>query len=149
MRTIRVERTVQAPIEQVFEGISDHAGYVRFRGIRSAELVRPGHSEPNGLGALRRIKLGPLVFEEEITAFDRPVRMDYLITKLNVPFHHEGGSIRLEATPEGTTKALWTSAFEIPIPVVGGITAAAFAAALHNGFVSVLKATEKLGPPPR
>ena len=33
----------------------------------------------------------PFGFEEEITAYERPTRLDYLIVDLNVPFHQEGG----------------------------------------------------------
>lgn len=147
MSTIRVERQLEAPIEGVFEILTDHAAYDRFRGIRYAELLRPGDSERNGVGALRRIKLGPLDFEEEITAFERPTRMDYVIRKLNVPFEHDGGSIRLEPR-DGGTHALWTSTFRIPVAVIGGPSEAAIKTALGNGFARLLKASARLAAEP-
>jgi uncharacterized protein YndB with AHSA1/START domain len=143
MSAIRVERQLEGPIDAIFEILSDHASYDRFRGIRHSELLRPGDSEPNGLGALRRIKLGPLVFEEEITAFEPPTRMDYVIRKLNVPFEHDGGSIRLEPR-DGGTHALWTSTFRIPVAVIGGPTEVAFKLALTNGFTRLLKVSSRL-----
>jgi uncharacterized protein YndB with AHSA1/START domain len=138
MTTIRVEETVDGPIEGVFDALADHANYERFSGIRRSELIRPGKEEPNGVGALRKIRVGPLVFEEEITAFERPAQLDYLIVKLNFPFRHEGGSIQLEPTEGGRTHALWTSSFEVPIPLVGGLLARVFAARLSRGFAEVL-----------
>ena len=90
MATVNVERTIPAPIEAVFDVISDHAGYSRFPGIQSSELVREGEAEPNGLGALRRIRSRPLRFEEEITRFERPSRMDYLIVDVNAPIGMRG-----------------------------------------------------------
>jgi uncharacterized protein YndB with AHSA1/START domain len=137
MKEIRVERRIEAPIEGVFEALSDHAQYTRFRGIQRAELERPGDSEPNGLGAVRRIHSGPLQFTEEITAFERPTRMDYRIVKLNIPFNHEGGSIRLSER-DGATEVLWTSTFSIPIPLLGSPLAALSAAVLGNGFKQML-----------
>jgi hypothetical protein len=108
-----------APPGAVFEIVSDHARYDRFDGIRRSELVNRGDPDPNGLGAVRLVWLGPLRFEEEVTAFEPPRRLDYLIRDVKtLPFRHEGGSIRLE--PDGTgTHAIWTSSFEIPIPLIG------------------------------
>src|SRR3954447_6992054 len=114
-RSIRVERHLAAPPESVFEILADHAHYDRFDGIRRSQLVKEGSPDANGLGAVRWIWLGPLRFQEEVTAYEAPSRLDYRITDVKgLPFSHEGGSIRLE--PDGTgTHALWTSVFEIPI----------------------------------
>ena len=45
---------------------------------------RAGDPAPNGLGAVRWIWLGPLRFEEEITAFEPPRRLDYLIRDVRI-----------------------------------------------------------------
>jgi uncharacterized protein YndB with AHSA1/START domain len=106
MRTIRVQRTLKAPIEDVFEVLADYEGYVRFPGVRSAKVVRPGSSERNGLGAVREIDLGSAWFREEITAFERPSRLDYHILKSRPSMEHEGGSIRLRPVEGGTEVTL-------------------------------------------
>jgi uncharacterized protein YndB with AHSA1/START domain len=139
MKAIRVERTIDAPIEAVFDVLADHANYDRFRGIRRSELVRPGEKDRNGVGALRRVAIGPLVFEEEITAYERPTRLDYLIVKLNFPFRHKGGSIRLEPADSDGTNAVWTSAFEIPVPLAGWALERAFGFSLDRGFAGTLE----------
>jgi uncharacterized protein YndB with AHSA1/START domain len=143
-RSIRVERRLDAPPEGVFEVISDHARYDRFDGIRRAELVEQGDPDPNGVGAVRWLWLGPLRFEEEITAFEPPSRLDYLITSVRpLPFRHEGGSIRL--THEGTgTRAVWTSSFEIPIPLIGGALDRDFSRRLERGFAQMLERSAEL-----
>jgi len=144
MRTIRVERTVDAPIEAVFEVLADHANYDRFGGIRRAELIRPGAKDRNGVGALRRITIGPLSFEEEITAYEPPTRLDYLIVKLNAPYDHKGGSVRLESSDGAATHAVWTSEYEIPVPLVGGLAERAFALFFSRGFGATLERTGEL-----
>ena len=143
-RSIRVERRLDAPPEAVFEIVADHARYDRFDGIRRSELVELGDPDPNGLGAVRWLWLGPLRFEEEVTAFDPPRRFDYLIRHVKtLPIRHEGGSIRLE--PDGTgTNAVWTSSFEIPIPVVGGAMDRIFKRQLERGFARVLERSAEL-----
>ena len=143
-RSVRVERRLDATPKAVFDVLADHANYDRFDGVRRAELVRPGEHDRNGLGALRRAWLGPLRFEEEITAFEPPTRLDYLIRDVRpLPFRHQGGSIRL-AGVDGGTEVVWTSSFEIPIPILGAFLDRVFAKQLERGFGRVLERSAEL-----
>jgi uncharacterized protein YndB with AHSA1/START domain len=141
MKTIHVTRTIAAPPEPIFDLLADHANYDRFRAINGSELIREGEPPPNGLGALRRIKVRPVTFEEEITHFDRPSRLDYLIVKLNVPFEHEGGSIRL-APEDGVTRVDWRSSYRVPTPLIGGLQEGVWQLLLNRGFRRVLEDVE-------
>lgn len=143
-RSIRVEKHLDAPPKALFEILADHGNYDRFDGIRRAEVLTPGDPAPNGLGAVRRIWIGPLRFEEEITAYEPPARLDYLIVDLRgVPFRHEGGSIRM--TPNGdSTDAVWTSSFEIPLPLIGSALDGAFKLTLERGFAATLERSAEL-----
>ena len=143
MARIDLDKTLAASIDEVFELLSDHAGYTRFRGFTTAELLHEGKDERNGVGALRKLVASGLRFEEEITAFERPTRMDYVIRKVNIPLEHEGGSIRLEPAGDGT-RVRWTSSFTTPIPVLGRPAAAAGAIAIKRGFVRLLEDIERL-----
>jgi uncharacterized protein YndB with AHSA1/START domain len=143
MRSVHVTRTIPAPPEAVFDRLADHANYDHFRPIHASELLREGDPAPNGVGALRRIKVRPLTFEEEITAYERPTRLDYLIVKLNVPFEHHGGSIRL--SPEGDgTHVDWRSSFSVPTPVIGRPEELVWEPVLARGFRRVLEDVERM-----
>jgi uncharacterized protein YndB with AHSA1/START domain len=142
MKEIHVTRTIPAPREPIFDLLADHANYEQFRGINGSELVREGDPAPNGVGALRRIKVTPLSFDEEITHFERPTRLDYLIVKLNVPFEHDGGSITL--TPEdGATRVDWRSSYRVPTPLIGGPQELVWQLLLNRGFRRVLEDVER------
>lgn len=143
MATIRVDKRVGAPIELVFERLTDHANYVDFRGITDSKLTHEGETERNGLGARRSIASGPIRFEEEITAFERPTRMDYLIREVNAPIEHEGGMITLAPDGDGT-RVLWVSTFQVPIRAVGPALGALMAATIKLGFISILRDVERL-----
>jgi uncharacterized protein YndB with AHSA1/START domain len=144
-RSIRVERSLDAPPDALFEVLADHGRYDRFDGITRAEVVKRGEADPNGLGAVRRIWIGPLRFEEEITAYEPPARLDYLILGIRgVPFRHEGGSIRLSPADGGGTDAVWTSSFEIPIPVLGRALDGVFKLRLERGFGDTLERSAEL-----
>jgi uncharacterized protein YndB with AHSA1/START domain len=142
MRSVHVTRTIPAPAEAVFDILADHAHYDRFRPIHASELLREGDPAPNGLGALRRIEARPLTFEEEITAYERPSRLDYLIVKLNVPFEHHGGSIRLSREGEAT-HVDWRSTFTVPIPIIGRAIEVPWMMTLRRGFHRVLEDVER------
>jgi uncharacterized protein YndB with AHSA1/START domain len=143
MRTVHITRTIQAPAEAVFDLLADHAHYDRFRGISGSELVREGEPPPNGVGAMRRIKVRPLSFDEEITAYERPSRLDYLIFKLNVPFEHHGGSIQV-SREEGASRVDWRSSFTVPTPLVGGLQELVWQPVLTRGFRRVLEDVERM-----
>ena len=143
-RSIRVTRHLDAAPQSVFAILADHARYDRFDGIRRSELIEPGNPPPNGRGAVRRVWVGPLRFEEEITAFEPPDRFDYQIREVRpIPFRHAGGSIRLAASGSGT-HVVWTSSFEIPIPVVGSVLDWMFSRRLARGFDQVLERSAEL-----
>jgi uncharacterized protein YndB with AHSA1/START domain len=143
-RSIRIERRLDAPPDAVFAILADHARYDRFDGIRRSVLVNPGDPDPNGLGAVRRIWVGPLRFEEEITAFEPPRRLDYLIRDVKpLPIRHEGASIRLQADGAGT-HAVWTSSFEIPTPVIGRAMDRNLQGQFKRGFAHMLERSAEL-----
>ena len=142
MRAVHVVRTIPAPAEEVFDLLADHANYDRFRAINGSKLLREGEPAPNGVGALREIKVRPLTFEEEITAYERPSRLDYRIVKLNVPFEHHGGIIRL-STGSDETLVDWRSSFTVPTPVVGGVEERIWQPVLARGFRRVLEDIER------
>jgi hypothetical protein len=142
MRTVHVTRSIPAAAGRVFDLLADHANYDGFRGIRGSELTREGEPSPNGVGAMRKILIGPLRFDEEITAYERPSELDYLIVGINTPLEHDGGRIRLQEGG-GWTKVDWTSVFRVPGPL-SGPQERVWAYALARGFRRVLEDVERM-----
>jgi hypothetical protein len=92
---------------------------------------------------MRRIVFGPIRFEEEITAFERPRRMDYVIRRVNMPLEHEGGTIDVEAT-EGGARVVWSSTFRLTVPVVGDPLTGAVVLSVRRGFDRIIDDVERL-----
>ena len=121
MFKIKVERTVNKPIDEVFEAISDHASYGSFKAVGAAKLVTEGDEERNGVGALRSIQTGPVKLWERITAFERPTHMQYQIEKSKpIKMQHDKGIIDLKDLGDGTTHVTWVSEGRliVPLPLV-------------------------------
>ena len=142
MKTVTVTRTINAPIEKVFDLLADHGNYQKHFGVKESKLVKEGKPDKNGLGAVRYIDSGPIQFEETITQYDRPRRYDYLITKCSAPLEHEGGSIRFESVGMAT-KVTWTSVMRVKLPIVGGLLTKVLANRIGRAFGSMLKETER------
>lgn len=143
MVNIEVTRTLNAPIEKVFEMLTDHANYQQFRGIDESELIREGDTEKNGLGAQRRIKAGPVTFFEDVVAFEPPTLFEYRIVKMSPPLlQHLLGRVELTEN-EGKTDVRWVSDSKVRIPLLGGLVGKRLAADGHKGFDSILKTIER------
>lgn len=127
---IRVERIVKKDIDTVFDLLSDHEGYARFKSVRKAVLLEEGHTEKRGVGALRELQGEKMIanlstcLTERITRFEAPVRMDYHIEKFTLPLRHDVGEIHLseEETAQGNfTRVVWISQGHVKVPVLGSL----------------------------
>lgn len=139
MRTIVVKHTIQAPIEQVFDLLADHAHYDQFPGVRKSALIRNGKPNKNGIGAIREIDAGKAWFREEITAYQRPTRMDYLIVRSFPPVQHRGGSVQLQKVGSAT-EVTWTSTVRLKVPLIGDLLTPLLAAQMGKSFKGLLQA---------
>ena len=145
MFDIYVERVIDKDINTVFEVLADHEGCSQFRGVENAKLLEPGDLEKNGVGALRQIDLGAAKFEERITCFERPHRLDYMIEKSSpLPIKHEQGTITLQED-NGATKVVWISKGTINIPILGALVVdKMFERKGNRAFGSLLKQLSEL-----
>lgn len=120
MFKINVERIVKAPIENVFEAISDHANYALYPSVGMANLLSEGDKERNGKGAMRTVETGAFKVWERITEFERPVHMQYHIERAKpIKMDHYKGVIDLEDLCDGTTRVTWVSEGKMCVPVIG------------------------------
>lgn len=140
MFDIYVERVIAKDIDVVFELLADHEGYTQLKGVNRVKLLEVGETEKNGLGALRHVDLGAVQFDERITCFQRPYRMDYKIERSSpLPFKHELGSITLNAI-EGGTQVIWISKGTVAVPLFGKLFLdKVFERKGNQGFGSLLK----------
>ena len=94
------QTTVAAPIETVWDKLSNHAGMSGWAPGITVTLDKPGATDPNGVGAVRRIASpgpGQDVLEEVVT-FQPPHVLGYKAVS-GSPFPGYAGEVRL--TPTG------------------------------------------------
>jgi len=142
MRAVQVNIHINAPIEQVFEAISDHEQFLRSADGTKTKLLQEGSGERNGLGCVREVSVGKRAwYVEEITAWNRPASFEYTIRRASMPIRHESSCLSFTEVGSGTD-VQWSSRFSIPIPILGGLLGAA-AERLYSKAFAALLATAK------
>ena len=136
MQRISVTQTFSAPVERVYAHLAEHENLGDVFGAR-VRRVRDGHSERNGTGSVRSIKLAPVVpaFEEVVTQAVPNELIEYRITG-GSPIKDHVGVVRF--TPEGTgSRVEYTVDFEARIPGTGGLIKAMIEKNLRSGLAGV------------
>lgn len=94
---------VAAPIETVWDKLSNHVGMSQWGPGITVTMDRVGTDDPNGVGAIRRIASpGPAPdIVEEVVAFEAPNLLGYKALS-GMPFPGYAGEVRLTPASPGT-----------------------------------------------
>lgn len=117
--TVVVRRRIAAPITAVFTASTSVETFASIALTRSATIVEPGRSPADLTGALRRIDLRALGFEERITTWEPPHQMGYEITRswpARIADQH--GTVTFTDGPDGVDIE-WRSTFRLDVPLLG------------------------------
>ena len=136
-------RTTSAPIEAVFEQLTDHRNYKNISPLRTSELVRPGDTEPNGVGALRRMGVVGPAQTEEVTVFERPTRFGYRL-RSGLPVRDHTGTVELAQTGSGT-RITYTvrSTPSLPVPGLGFVLGFVLRQGISGLLDGIVRAAEE------
>ncbi|MET9414632.1 SRPBCC family protein [Streptomyces klenkii] len=118
METMTVERTIAAPIDEVFAWLTTTTNYTCSPLVLRCRLDRRGEDAPYGVGAVRDHLWLIGWFRERITHYDPPYATEYVVERSLPPSRHELGRMTFTET-DGGTLVRWTTRAEIPVPVLG------------------------------
>lgn len=136
MRRVHVTQDYTASRPQVFGYLSEHENLGPLLGARITR-VREGSGDPNGVGSVRSIKVGPLPpFEETNVEVVPDALIRYRITKGGVLKDHEG-VLTFVDRPDGGCRVAWTITFDSRVPGVGGAVAALLTRSISRGLPAV------------
>ena len=144
----RIEHRARTPAAPaiVYGLLRDGASWPAWAPIETAELVRPGRDEPEGVGAVRRLRSGRVTGYDEIVELVPERRFAYRHTS-NLPVRNYRGDVELEPTGEGTA-IRWTSTFYPRVPGTGWLLRRAldgFVAKLSHGLAERATAVAREG----
>ena len=140
MVEIHLERTIAAPVDQVFDWLADPAN------LAAAPLaLKAGYAKDSsgpGVGAVRKVVGLGTWFREEITDYDRPHSYSYLIVRSFPAFNHEGGTLTFTASGDGT-HVDWLSHYTHPARAGGKVLEAISYRLLRSSFLAILNGCAK------
>ncbi len=120
-----VTRTSTAPVEKVFDAMTDHRALADYIWLfRRSTLDREGTPAPNGVGAVRRLTSYGTTFVEEVVGYERPDRWSYTVLS-GAPVRDHLGTIELHPIDAGT-EVTWTVRATPRIPALGWLMAPTF-----------------------
>jgi len=117
MRSFASETRIRAPRDRVFAVMTDHARYAAWGPSRRVDVDPEGDPAPNGLGAVRNFRSGPLTTREEVVGWEPPVRMAYQVVS-GVPVRDYRSEMVLDEDGDHTVLR-WSSTFRPLIPGTG------------------------------
>ena len=118
-----------APPEALWPLVAEVERWKQWSFLTRTFLLRPGSPDPDGVGALRRLAVGPFGSTEEVVAFDPPSHFAYEARK-GMPARHYRADVRLDAEATGT-RITWRGTLEPLVPGTGPLVLA-----YARGFVA-------------
>ena len=101
MARIDLTQDFSLPVERVYAHLSEHENLGPLFGAR-IERVRDGDTSRNGVGSVRRLKVGPLPwFEETVTTAVPDELVEYRITR-GSPLRDHRGTMVFSSTATGS-----------------------------------------------
>jgi uncharacterized protein YndB with AHSA1/START domain len=137
-----VRRTIGAPIEAVFDWCVDANNYRSMPGVLRVQVHPADGAEPNGVGAIREMTNLAERITEEVTAYERPHRMSYVIRSSIPPQQHDGATLSFQETNKGT-EVTWTTSFKLKIPILADVLTRLYAPMLALGVRMFLHAADR------
>lgn len=138
MYTIEIDETFDVPRRKVFALFADHQRFGKLLGAPVKRIKDSDQADPNGIGSVRKIGIGPIGLEETVLNFEPDSLIEYAITSLS-PIRNHRGRIRFEETSEGGTRLNYTITFEDIVPFTGKVVSSALEQGLRRGIKRVPK----------
>ena len=134
--TFEINETFDVPRNKVFALFADHQRFGKLLGAPVKRIKDSDQANPNGLGSVRRIGIGPIGLEETITSFEPDSLIEYTIISFS-PIRNHLGRIRFEDTPEGHTRVRYRISFDDIVPYTGKLVGTGLEWAIRRGIRKV------------
>lgn len=136
MYTIEIDETFDVPRGKVFALFADHNRFGKLLGAPAKRIKDSDQADPNGLGSVRKIGIGPIGLEETVVGFEPDSLIEYTITSTS-PLKNHMGRIRFEDTADGKTRVNYTITFDDIVPFTGKVIQAALEQGIRKGIKRV------------
>jgi hypothetical protein len=132
-RTITLSLDFPQPLPAVFAHLSRHENLAAVFGVPVQRVQdSPDPAEPDGVGSVRRLRIGPLAIEETVTLFEKDRTIEYRVTRGGFIKHHVG--VMRFSERGGGTHLDYTVEIQSHIPLASGPVAKSLELGMRRGL---------------
>lgn len=131
-RDLTLELDFAVPPARLWEALTDHASMSKWTGA-SVRLIARG--DERGVGAVRRVRVGPSIIDEEVVYADAPRRLVYRVVR-GAGLSHHRGEVLIEPTEEGS-HLTWNIRMVSPLPGVSRVLGRTVRLAMTRGLLEL------------
>jgi uncharacterized protein YndB with AHSA1/START domain len=133
---VHIEHAFSKPPERIFAQLAEHENLAEVFGAKVTRVRDGQDGQRNGVGSVRRLRIGPLApFEETVTEFVPDERIVYRITKGSPLRGHLG--VMTFAPRDGGTRFVYDIRLASPIPGLALIVRAALTRSITQALPKV------------
>ena len=137
MQTVDVQHDFALPVDRVYAYLSEHENLGPLFGAK-IERLKDGTTERNGVGSVRRLKIGPLpALQETIVEAVPDALIRYRITEGGAPIRDHEGVMRFTPTPSGGTHLDYTIRLGSSVPLADLVVKLALTRNIKRGLKRV------------
>jgi uncharacterized protein YndB with AHSA1/START domain len=138
----RFTRRIDAPVEVVWDVLTDHARYRNWTAVPHSRLVTAGSGDdPNGVDAVRFLGVGPIGAKEKVLVSEPPSHLAYTVVS-GLPVRDYRADARLQDV-DGATELVYTSTFRPIVPGTGPVIALVVRTVLRTLVASLAAESER------
>ncbi len=137
---VGLERCIGAPASRVWEIVRDHERMPSWSPAREVVRRQAGEGDPDGIGAVRVVRIAGLAIEERVIDF-KPERRIAVLAMQGGPFRDCASE--MELLPEGdATRVRWRVAMRPLLPGTGWLLRRGTARLVRSGLSGVARLAE-------
>jgi hypothetical protein len=141
---IKVYQEFDAPIEQVWEAFNDHVTFGKMMGQKVTRVVDSKDPDNiNGVGSVRSLSVPLMPFEESIMKSEKPLLIEYKITKGMPILHHHYGKMEFTSLSDNRSAINYTIELGSNIPLLGGIVRSGLGKGIRDGLTNYARRLKK------
>ncbi|MQA63518.1 MAG: SRPBCC family protein [Actinophytocola sp.] len=144
--TFEVNRSSSAAPEKLFALVSDGSRWPEWAKplVVSGSMVTEGNPAPGGVGAIRKLGVGPVGVKEQTTAYEQDRLHAYAMLTPG-PAKDYRAEVRLTPREDGGTDLRWTGKFNEGVPGTGKIVQRSLSKLIGTFATKLVKAAERTG----
>ena len=141
---VSISQVFDLSVDDVFEFFGDHEKFGSLLPVPVTRIVNSPDENPNGVGSVRKVGIGPLGVEETILTWNQSSQIQYTISKGAGPIKNYLATISFSAISANQCQLDYDIEFDFAIPLVGALVGKGMKTAFEGAMKSLAASPMKI-----